>query len=178
MKIFECCLVTTGRWNKIHWSGTGELYQPLVVVPPVLISPDDKVKISLSTTIISRENCNWREEKRFEAPKWCRPNQPGWGKGAAHLPPSCLLKRIKTIFYSINAGRDNEYSFAADANNGRKDLLHVGMREIKYDHILILALSAATYQPEDWPEDFNKKINITGAGDKKCPEARSKWDMK
>ena len=154
----------------------GELYQPLVVVPPVLISPDDKVKISVNNNNFQGELQLTGKKKGFEA-KLNDVGRANPDEVKVQYTPSSILftEKNKTIpvSYSINAGRDNEYSFAADANNGRKDLLHVGMREIKYDHIPNISyFSAATVTNRKIDlKIYNKKIGyITGAGDK-VPEA-------
>lgn len=154
----------------------GELYQPLVVVPPVLISPDDKVKISVNKNNFQGELQLTGKKKGFEAIL----NDVGRANPdevkVQYTPSSVVFgEKNKTIpvTYSINAGRDNEYSFAADAKNGNKDLLHVGMREIKYDHvpnINYFTTATVTNRKIDL-KIYNKKIGyITGAGDR-VPEA-------
>ena len=85
------------------------------------------------------------------------------------------MKKIKIIpvSYTVTANKDNEYHFAMDANNGRKDVLHVGMKEVKYDHvpyITYFTMATVTNTKLDL-KTYGKKIGyIVGAGDK-VPEA-------
>ncbi|MBL7748652.1 MAG: PIG-L family deacetylase, partial [Chitinophagaceae bacterium] len=77
------------------------------------------------------------------------------------------------VEYSIEANMDNDYYFAIDANNGRKDVYFVGMKEVKYDHIPYISyFNAATVNNKKLDlKIYNKKIGyITGAGDK-VPDA-------
>lgn len=154
----------------------GELYQPLVVVPPVLVEPDNTVKIT-------------RDKNNFEGTlsltgkkKGFRTFFDGVGKEEpdpvkVQYSPDQLVFEEKnktiTVNYSIEANRDNTYHFAVDANNGRKDLYQVGMKEVKYDHVPhIHYFTMATVRNEKLDlRTYGKKIGyITGAGDK-VPEA-------
>ena len=68
---------------------------------------------------------------------------------------------------------NNIYSFGVDADNGRKDVFHLGMKEIKYDHVpYINYFTAATVNNQKLDlKIYGKKIGyIVGAGDK-VPEA-------
>lgn len=154
----------------------GELYQPLVVVPPVLIEPDNKVKIS-------------RNDNHFEGSLQLTGKKKGFstffdGVGKEE-PDEAMVKfspdkisfeeknKVISVNYSIDARKDNEYHFAVSANNGRKDLYHVGMKEIRYDHVPFISyFNMATVKNEKIDlKTYGKKIGyITGAGDK-VPEA-------
>jgi hypothetical protein len=77
------------------------------------------------------------------------------------------------VDYSVEANMDNEYFFGMDAGNGRKDLLSLGIREIKYDHIPYInyfTIASVVNRKLDL-KTYGKKIGyIVGAGDK-VPEA-------
>lgn len=154
----------------------GELYQPLVVVPPVLLEPDNTVKISRDNNQFTGTLSLTGKKKGFST------FFSGVGKDEADeisvkFSPDKLnfeeKDRNLTVDYSIQAGRDNNYHFAVDANNGRKDLYSLGMKEIRYDHIpYIRYFVPATVRNERLDlKTYGKKIGyITGAGDK-VPEA-------
>jgi LmbE family N-acetylglucosaminyl deacetylase len=154
----------------------GELYEPLVVLPPVLVSPDEKYKIS-------------RGNNNFEGVLNLTGKKKGFktfldGVGRAQVDQVKVVyspdkvefaDKNKTIpvNYSIQANMDNDYYFAVDANNGRKDVYHLGMKEVKYDHIpYINYFIIATVNNKKLDlKIYNKKIGyIIGAGDK-VPEA-------
>ena len=81
--------------------------------------------------------------------------------------------KIIPVSYTIQANKDNEYYFAVDANNGRKDVYHAGMKEVKYDHVpYINYFTIATVNNKKLDlKTYGKKIGyIVGAGDK-VPEA-------
>ena len=154
----------------------GELYQPLVVIPPVLISPDETVKITKGNNNFSGVLTLTGKKKGFQT------FLSGVGKqhpdevNVEYSPGKVVFEeKNKTIpvNYSIRANRDNDYFFAVDANNGRKDLYHVGMKEVKYDHIPFISYFTITEVHNQKLElkTYGKKIGyITGAGDK-VPEA-------
>lgn len=154
----------------------GELYQPLVVIPPVLIAPDENIKMTKNNNHVQGVLTLTGKKKNFTTKLL--------GAGVEH-PAEFKIKfdteeilfeeknKIVSINYSINANEDNQYFFAADANNGRKDVYHVGMKEIKYDHIPDITYfnrAAVTNKKLDL-KTYGQKIGyITGAGDK-VPEA-------
>lgn len=154
----------------------GELLEPLVVVPPVLLTPQEKIKLSIDSNVFSSVIDVQGEKTGFRAVF------DGVGKEepdniqVAYLPPSIILSepnKIVPVNYTIKAGRDNVYHFAVDANNGRRDVYHLGMREIKYTHIPWInyfTIANVINRKLDL-KIYNKKIGyITGAGDK-VPEA-------
>ncbi|HUR65349.1 MAG TPA: PIG-L family deacetylase, partial [Chitinophagaceae bacterium] len=93
----------------------GELYEPLVVIPPVLISPDEKIKIS-------KDNNNFDgllnlvgKKKGFQT------SLKGVGKEESDeikvkFSPDKIFFEEKNrsipVSYSIQANKDNEYHFA------------------------------------------------------------------
>ena len=154
----------------------GELYQPLVVVPPVLIEPDNTVKISRENNHFQGTLSLTGKKKGFQT------FFDGVGKDEpddvkAEFQPGQLLfdekNRILTVDYSIQAGRDNQYHFAVAANNGRKDPYFLGMKEVKYDHVpnITYFIPAQVRNERIDLKTYGKKVGyITGAGDK-VPEA-------
>lgn len=154
----------------------GELYQPLTVLPPALIEPDEKYKISKGNNSFSGVLNITGKKKGFQTFL----NDVGrekTDKVKVDYSPSKLSfdekNKVIPVAYSIEANMDNDYFFAMDANNGRKDLFHVGMREVKYDHIpYITYFNIATVNNKKLDlKTYGKKIGyITGAGDK-VPEA-------
>lgn len=154
----------------------GELYQPLTVLPPALIEPDDKIKISKGNNTFSGVLSITGKKKGFQTFL----NDVGrqhTDKVKVDYSPDKLSfdekNKVIPVAYTIEAGRDNDYYFAIDANNGRKDMYHVGIREVKYDHIpYITYFNMATVNNKKLDlKTHGKKIGyITGAGDK-VPEA-------
>jgi hypothetical protein len=154
----------------------GELYQPLTVLPPVLVSPDEKNKISIGSNIFDGVLNMTGKKKGFQT------FLNGVGTDQAdqvkviYTPDKIEFtdkNKIIPVSYSIRANRDNDYYFAADASNGRKDVYHLGMKEVKYDHIPIINyFTIATVNNKKLDlKTYGKKIGyIVGAGDK-VPEA-------
>ncbi len=154
----------------------GELYEPLVVLPPVLISPDDKIKISKGDNSFTGVLNLTGKKKGFQTMLKDVGREQADDVKVQYTPDQLVFEdRNKTIpvSYSIQASRDNDYYFAADANNGRKDVYHLGMKEVKYDHIPYISyftIATVTNKKLDL-KTYNKKIGyIIGAGDK-VPEA-------
>jgi hypothetical protein len=116
----------------------GELYEPLVVLPPVLISPDEKIKISKAIIHFPVFYYMTGKKKGFQT------FLKDVGKDSVdnikvqYIPDHLVFedknKMIRLVILSRPI-KDNDYYFATDANNGRKDVYHLGMKEVKYDHI-------------------------------------------
>jgi len=154
----------------------GELYQPLTVIPPALISADDKVKISKDNNTFSGVLNVTGKKKGFTTFfDGVGKEQPDNVK-VQYSPDKLVFdekNKIIPVSYTVTANMDNEYHFAMDANNGRKDVLHVGMKEVKYDHVpYITYFTTATVTNTKLDlKTYGKKIGyIVGAGDK-VPEA-------
>jgi LmbE family N-acetylglucosaminyl deacetylase len=154
----------------------GELYEPLVVVPPVLISPEEQIKVSKDSNVFAGVLDIRGEKMGFNAVlKDVGVEQPDKVKIEYNPDQITLNEPNKTIpvIYSVKANMDNEYHFGVDAGNGRNDVYHLGMKEIKYDHIPnITYFPVATVINRKLDlKIYNKKIGyIVGAGDK-VPEA-------
>jgi len=154
----------------------GELYQPLVVLPPVLVSVDEKIKISKGNNEFSGSLNLTSKKKGFSATLTDVGREQVDNVKIQYSPDKVFFdEKNKTIAvnYSIQANKDNDYYFAVDANNGRKDVYHTGMKEVKYDHIpYINYFTIATVNNKKLDlKTYGKKIGyIVGAGDK-VPEA-------
>lgn len=154
----------------------GELYQPLVVLPPVLVSVDEKIKISKGNNEFSGSLNLTSKKKGFSATLTDVGREQLDNVKIQYSPDKIFFEeKNKTIAvnYSIQANKDNDYYFAVDADNGRKDVYHTGMKEVKYDHIpYINYFTIATVNNKKLDlKTYGKKIGyIVGAGDK-VPEA-------
>ncbi len=154
----------------------GELYEPFVVLPPVLVSADENYKISKGNNNFDGVLNLTGKKKGFQT------FLNGVGKKEAdevqvnYFPDKVEFadkNKIIPVSYSIRANKDNDYYFAVDANNGRKDMYFLGMKEVKYDHIpYINYFTPATVNNKKLDlKTEGKKIGfIIGAGDK-VPEA-------
>ncbi len=154
----------------------GELYQPLVVVPPVLITPDEPIKMTKGSNEFSGL-LNMTATKRGFQTFLPEPGKEEADKITVRFSPEKLVfanrNKIVPVSYQVKAGRDNTYYFAADANNGRKDFYHLGLKEIQYDHIPHISYfttAVVTNTKLDLAVVHKKIGYITGAGDK-VPEA-------
>lgn len=154
----------------------GELYQPVTVLPPALISPDSKIKISNDNNTFSGVLNITGKKKGFSTFLNDVGREQLDNVKVQYSPDKLVFdEKNKTIpvLYSVTANRDNDYYFAMDADNGMKDVLHVGMKEVKYDHIPYISyFTMATVANKKLDlKTYNKKIGyIVGAGDK-VPEA-------
>ncbi len=154
----------------------GELYEPLVVIPPVLVSPDEKNKISKGNNNFEGVLNLTGKKKGFKTfLEGVGKDQPDQVK-VSYTPDKVEFEdknKMIPVGYTIQANVDNDYYFAVDANNGRKDVYHLGMKEVKYDHVpYINYFTIATVNNKKLDlKTYGKKIGyIIGAGDK-VPEA-------
>lgn len=155
----------------------GELYQPLVTVPPVILSPQEDVKVispgktSLKGTIAARGM-----KKGFNGNVEVLSAISGKEMKNVSISNKNLSidtkNQVKEIEYTGEAEKENEellFSVTADGKNLVSDDKH----EIRYDHIPWINYfhkSAVAVKYIDL-KTYNKKIGyITGAGDK-VPEA-------
>ncbi len=154
----------------------GELYEPLVVVPPVLISPDEKNKISKGNNNFEG-SLNLTAKKKGFIAKLNDVSREQIDKVKIKYTPDNVTFEDKNktvaVDYTIQAGMDNDYHFAVEANNGGKDVYNLSMKEVKYDHIpYINYFTIATVKNRNLDlKIYGKKVGyIVGAGDK-VPEA-------
>lgn len=147
----------------------GELYQPLIVIPSVLLKPDNDVRIVVSNKPVSG-NLMVNARKR----------QMNIRLGAQGTSTTFFPERISTSernqtlqsIYSHPGVRDTELQFlATDLDNGYKSGLQ--LNEIRYDHVPHIAYftNAELEIRKINVETAGKRLGyITGAGDK-VPEA-------
>lgn len=154
----------------------GELYEPLVVIPPVLISPEENVIVSKDSNSFTGLLDIRGEKKGFNAAlNGVGVSEPDKVKIDYNPNQVTISEPDKTIpvHYSVSATRDNEYHFTIDAGNGKQDVYQLGIREIRYNHIPDISyftMATVTNRKVDL-KIYNKKIGyIVGAGDK-VPEA-------
>lgn len=150
----------------------GELYQPVVVLPQVLISPDEQYKITKDDNKFDGTLYLTGKKKGFVAEfKGVGKENPG--PVEVKYEPSIVTieekNRIIPVKYKIESNIDNDYYFAVPAQNGRNDVLFLGLSEVKYDHIPNISYfkNASVVNRKLDLETYGKKIGyITGAGDK------------
>ncbi len=154
----------------------GELYEPLVVIPPVLVSPDEKIKISKNSNNFEG-SINLAGKKKGFKTIFGATGTTGTGERKIDISsgPYIFENKNKTITvpYTVKADSDNGYNFSVDRDNNKKELYSQGMKEVKYDHIPYINYftDATVINKKVDLEIYNKKIGyIVGAGDK-VPEA-------
>ncbi len=167
-------------WKPVKYKFTdpvrGELYEPLVVIPPVLISPEEKIRISKDNNEFEGVLNLTSKKKDFIAIlKGVGTAEPDEMKITYTPDKVAFAEKDKTIpvTYSVKATKDNEYHFGIDTGNGRKDIYYLGMKEVKYDHVPYINYytPAVVINKKLDLKTYNKKIGyIIGAGDK-VPEA-------
>ena len=165
----------------------GELYEPLVVLPPLVLIPDEELKMT-------RDENQAKGIVKVQAKKknvWATMSPvlsaiPD--KFSVEFEPNQVFLQDKNsiaeIEYKIKANRDNEYSFGARADSskvpGKKtesvtslNQYYKSMHEVRYDHIPYISYftnASVTNRKLDL-KTYHKKIGyIIGAGDK-VPEA-------
>ena len=107
-------------------------------ISPVLVSTDEKYKISKGNNNFEGVLNLTGKKKGFRTfLSGVGKEQPDQVK-VVYTPDKVEFADKNTMIpvtYSIKANMDNDYYFAVDANNGRKDVYHLGMKEVKHDHI-------------------------------------------
>ena len=157
----------------------GEMYQPLVVLPPLLITPDEKVKMSLGDNTF-KGSLNVVTKKKntiavFNKKIGTRETDDKL-KIEFDLDTLQFTEKNQTISvsYKIEAGRDNDYNnFSLTIAGNKQPLYFQGVNGIKYDHIPYINYftTASVINRRLDLKTYNKKIGyIIGAGDK-VPEA-------
>ena len=148
----------------------GELYEPLVVIPPVLVSPDEKVKLSIgdenikgSVRLQGRKN-GIKGKLEVTAIEGAKPFSLVLGTDKFSLPERNVVTELG---YVIRSEKDAEYSLAATLDE--KNYFGKELNEVKYDHVpYINYFTEARVQTRKIDlEIYGKKIAyIPGAGDK------------
>lgn len=153
----------------------GELYEPFVVMPRLLVSPDQPLHVSVgsnnfSGTVRVTANANDRQAV-FNTLSNGSQTDGKYKFSPAELSFTPVSRSVEAR-YNIEAGKDAEHLLRVSAESTGGPYA-AGMREIKYDHIPYI-----TYFPPAVVKNvkldlktYNKKIGyIIGAGDK-VPEA-------
>jgi hypothetical protein len=152
----------------------GELYEPLVVIPSMLLSPDADLKIVVNKNEEPKgEITLTAKKKNINASLLTDLKKPD---STIMFNPSEFLftEKNKTVVsaFTVKTSGMSKYRFAVRDN----DLRYYStskMKEIKYDHVPYInyfVVPEVTFVKID-VKTFNKKIGyITGAGDK-VPEA-------
>jgi LmbE family N-acetylglucosaminyl deacetylase len=153
----------------------GELYQPLVVIPSVVMSPNEKLVISKgnnnfsgSVNVVAKKN---NVSVTFGSIGMKDQDEPKY-----KFNPDTLVIATRNqntpVNYEINANKDNEY-FLFSTSTGNIAQVYYNLHEVKHDHIPYINYFtpvAVTNRKLDL-KTFNKKIGyIPGAGDL-IPEA-------
>ncbi len=154
----------------------GEIYEPLVVVPPVTVQTDEDIKISMNNNQFDGIlQINAHADNARVSKIDVKVDQPGQVKQEYNPAELIFQERNKSreIQYHIEANRDNQYSFmmeSAPSNN------KIGLKEwkkIRYDHIppIYYFSDAKVINRNLDLKIVGKEIGyIPGAGDK-IPEA-------
>ncbi len=154
----------------------GELYQPLAIIPPVVLSVDDHVKVVVNDNKVNGVLTAYAKKKNVSATVYTDAFLKQKKEEMVTISNASLEidgKNSNTIIpYTIAPKTDRAIGFLVKDN--RSSLVSIGkLNEIKYDHIPCI-----TYFSEDRVlvkkidlKMHHKKIGyITGAGDK-VPEA-------
>ncbi|MEO6611752.1 MAG: PIG-L family deacetylase [Chitinophagaceae bacterium] len=156
----------------------GELYEPLVVIPSILLSPEPELKILVNkgdelkgdiSVLSKRKNLNISLLTDY----FLRYNKPD--PSVTFTPSSVILteknQSVNTSF-SIRSDSSGKYRFLAK-DNERNYFSIAKLKEVRYDHIPYINYIVApevNFIKID-VKTYNKKIGyIPGAGDK-VPEA-------
>lgn len=152
----------------------GELYQPLVVLPPLTLSVDEEIKLSKGTNNFKGQITATAKRKNISLQVKETTSEKNDNPKVTYTPQMVHIKSAgegELINYSVVAAKDNQYSFGIAGNNN----LRSGLTEhnIRYDHIPdIHYFSPAVVKNRKLDlETKGKRIGyIVGAGDK-VPQA-------
>jgi LmbE family N-acetylglucosaminyl deacetylase len=154
----------------------GELYQPLVVIPPVVLSVDDHIKIALNEEEIKGVVTAYAKRKNVAGTIYTDAFLKQQKEEMVAIPDANISIDTKnsstSISYTIKPKADRSIGFLVKEKTS--SLVSIGkLNEVKYDHVPII-----TYFSDDKIllrridlKTHGKKIGyIIGAGDK-VPEA-------
>ncbi len=164
----------------------GELYEPLVVQPPVVVTPDAIVKMTIDNNKVEGVlKVQAKKKNVWVSFDDLHPLEKGSYETDFDPRRFLIAERngVEEVKYKIKASNDNEYKFGITtdsakskqhtSSNIRLPALALDYHEIKYDHIPYMnyfTQAAVTNRRLDL-KIYNKKIGyIVGAGDK-VPEA-------
>ncbi|HEV7782736.1 MAG TPA: PIG-L family deacetylase, partial [Chitinophagaceae bacterium] len=153
----------------------GELYEPLVVIPSVVMSPNEKLIISKGNNTFNG-NLNVVAKKNNVAVYFGSIGMKETDQPKYRFNPDSLFIAAKNqntqVSYDISASKDNEYYLFSTSNGNIADVYY-NLHEVKHDHIpYINYFTPVTVTNKKLDlKIYNKKIGyIPGAGDK-IPEA-------
>lgn len=156
----------------------GELYQPLVVIPPVIVSPTEDLKIVLSDNEKEEGSVILKGMKKDYTGKLtvlsAKDNLPS-DKFSFSNPEFRVSAKNQTqeVKYSGVTGKETLEAIFTVNNTGEKEISGKDKHEIKYDHIPYINYfhdASVTFRYIDL-KTYGKKIGyIAGAGDK-VPQA-------
>ncbi len=152
----------------------GELYQPLVVLPAMLLSVDEELQLTKGDRKFSVQLT--AQARRKNVSGYVRSislKDPDSQLSWKYVPRNISLQEVNsttTIDNQISAGRDNEYSFMIRRDSST-EMLHYGqsLHEIRYDHIPYITYftPAKVKNVKLDLQTRGKRIGyIVGAGDK------------
>jgi LmbE family N-acetylglucosaminyl deacetylase len=156
----------------------GELYQPLVVIPPVIVSPTEDLKIVLSDNEKKEGSIFLKGMKKDYAGKMTvlsSVNKLPIDKFSFSIPEFRVISKNQTqeVKYNGVTGKESIEALFAVTSTGMKESVGIDKHEVKYDHIPDINYfhdASVTFRFIDL-KTYGKKIGyIVGAGDK-VPEA-------
>lgn len=154
----------------------GEIYEPLVVVPPVTAKTDEVIKISRNNNAfngILQMNAHADNARVMEIVATA--DQPNQAKQTFNPSELIFQERNKSreVQYTIEANRDNQYSFMIKSPANKQKIGLKEWKKIRYDHIppIYYFSDAKVINRNLDLKIVGKQIGyIPGAGDK-IPEA-------
>jgi len=153
----------------------GEQYEPLVVVPSVIVSPDQLVKISRDKNEFNGELSISAKKKNISVEVDSVHAVTADKFQTRFTPPRIDFTekdKPKVVSYAISASKDNEYDFMV-ANGDGIPSRSFDLHEIRYDHIPFIRYfhEASVVNRKLDLATYNRTIGyVVGAGDK-VPEA-------
>ena len=154
----------------------GEIYEPLVVVPPVTAKTDEAIKISRNNNAFNgRLQTNAHADNARVMEIVATADQPNQAKQAFNPSELIFQERNKSreVQYTIEANRDNQYSFMIKSPANKQKIGLKEWKKIRYDHIppIYYFSDAKVINRNLDLKIVGKQIGyIPGAGDK-IPEA-------
>jgi len=156
----------------------GELYQPIVVIPPVIVSPSEDLKIVLSENEKEEGSILLRGMKKDYSGKLTvlsAQNKLPVDKFSFSIPEFRVSSKNQTqeVKYTGVNGKESIETLFTVSGTGTKEIIGMDKHEVKYDHIPNINYfhdASVTFRYIDL-KTYGKKIAyIVGAGDK-VPEA-------
>jgi hypothetical protein len=148
----------------------GEVYEPLVVVPPIVLNADKELLIVNSDTARGSVEVTARAFKKIDIPKETLVSAVKYDDFFNFGASSFEKGQVKTRLLDITNKKDADFVIRI---GNVKDSLNMNMHQVKYDHIpYINYYTVAKYRVRKIDiKTVNKKIGyIIGAGDK-VPDA-------